>query len=147
MQGKKGQHVWTDGKDEEALSRGVFDTYVKRNLRYSQARGAVGGRAPRLAPDRHCVPRRWPPSACTRRRTRAATCRRRLSCTPRRHVVATSTRVRTLPASLTRRRAGAQGNEYHFHFMAKGGGSANKTFLYQETKARASSATRDARGG
>ena len=27
------------------------------------------------------------------------------------------------------------GNEYHFHFMAKGGGSANKTFLYQETKA------------
>ena len=42
VQGKKGQHVWTDGKDEEALSRGVFDTYVKRNLRYSQARGAVG---------------------------------------------------------------------------------------------------------
>jgi fumarate hydratase class I len=38
VQGKKGQHVWTDGKDEEALSRGVFDTYVKRNLRYSQAR-------------------------------------------------------------------------------------------------------------
>ncbi len=29
-----------------------------------------------------------------------------------------------------------QGSEYHFHFMAKGGGSANKTFLYQETKAR-----------
>jgi fumarate hydratase class I len=27
------------------------------------------------------------------------------------------------------------GSEYHFHFMAKGGGSANKTFLYQETKA------------
>ena len=27
-----------------------------------------------------------------------------------------------------------QGNEYHFLFMAKGGGSANKTFLYQETK-------------
>ena len=27
------------------------------------------------------------------------------------------------------------GNEYHFHFMAKGGGSANKTFLFQETKA------------
>ena len=29
----------------------------------------------------------------------------------------------------------AQGNEYHFHFMAKGGGSANKTFLFQQTKA------------
>jgi fumarate hydratase class I len=27
------------------------------------------------------------------------------------------------------------GNEYHFLFLAKGGGSANKTFLYQETKA------------
>ncbi|MFQ5542857.1 MAG: fumarate hydratase [Nitrospiria bacterium] len=27
------------------------------------------------------------------------------------------------------------GTDYHFLFMAKGGGSANKTFLYQETKA------------
>jgi fumarate hydratase class I len=36
--------------------------------------------------------------------------------------------------SLTPRRS-SQGNEYHFHFMAKGGGSANKTFLFQETKA------------
>jgi len=27
------------------------------------------------------------------------------------------------------------GNEYHFLFMAKGGGSANKTFLYQQTPA------------
>ncbi len=27
------------------------------------------------------------------------------------------------------------GDEYHFLFMAKGGGSANKSFLYQETKA------------
>lgn len=27
------------------------------------------------------------------------------------------------------------GNEYEFFFMAKGGGSANKTYLYQETKA------------
>jgi fumarate hydratase class I len=27
------------------------------------------------------------------------------------------------------------GEEYHFLFIAKGGGSANKTFLYQETKA------------
>ncbi len=29
-----------------------------------------------------------------------------------------------------------QGNEYKFLFIAKGGGSANKTYLYQETKAR-----------
>ncbi|TCS60971.1 fumarate hydratase [Varunaivibrio sulfuroxidans] len=28
-----------------------------------------------------------------------------------------------------------QGDEYHFMFMAKGGGSANKTFFYQQTKA------------
>lgn len=29
----------------------------------------------------------------------------------------------------------SEGNEYHFVFVAKGGGSANKTYLYQETKA------------
>jgi fumarate hydratase, class I len=28
-----------------------------------------------------------------------------------------------------------KGNEYHFQFMTKGGGSANKTFLFQQTKA------------
>jgi len=28
-----------------------------------------------------------------------------------------------------------EGNEYHFLFMAKGGGSANKSFLFQESKA------------
>ena len=28
-----------------------------------------------------------------------------------------------------------KGNEYHFMFVAKGGGSANKTFLFQQTKA------------
>jgi len=30
---------------------------------------------------------------------------------------------------------GTPGSAYHFHFMAKGGGSANKTFLFQQTKA------------
>mmetsp|Transcript_80063 Transcript_80063/g.166515 ORF Transcript_80063/g.166515 Transcript_80063/m.166515 type:complete len:573 (-) Transcript_80063:127-1845(-) len=30
---------------------------------------------------------------------------------------------------------GTKGNEYKFMFMAKGGGSANKTYLYQQTKA------------
>jgi hypothetical protein len=29
----------------------------------------------------------------------------------------------------------SQGNAYKFHFIAKGGGSANKTYLYQQTKA------------
>lgn len=34
--GKKGQFVWTEGNDEEALSRGVYNTYTSHNLRYSQ---------------------------------------------------------------------------------------------------------------
>ena len=34
--GKKGQYVWTEGNDEEMLSKGVFDVYRERNLRYSQ---------------------------------------------------------------------------------------------------------------
>ena len=33
---KKGQRVFTGVKDEEWLSRGVFETYTKENLRYSQ---------------------------------------------------------------------------------------------------------------
>src|SRR5439155_13897756 len=34
IMGKKGQHVLTSGNDEEAISRGVFDTYLTSNLRY-----------------------------------------------------------------------------------------------------------------
>ncbi len=34
--GKKGQRVWTGGGDEAALARGVYDTYIEDNLRYSQ---------------------------------------------------------------------------------------------------------------
>jgi len=34
--GKKGHRVWTDGKDPEWLSRGVYNTYTAQNLRYSQ---------------------------------------------------------------------------------------------------------------
>ena len=33
---KKGQAIWTGGKDEEALARGIYETYAKENLRYSQ---------------------------------------------------------------------------------------------------------------
>ncbi len=36
IHGEKGQAVWTGFDDEEALSRGVFDTYTQENLRYSQ---------------------------------------------------------------------------------------------------------------
>eukprot|EP00967_Tisochrysis_lutea_P035036 scaffold41911_cov31-Tisochrysis_lutea.AAC.4 len=39
--GKRGQYVFTDGNDEEHLSRGVFDTYTRTNLRYSQV-GQLG---------------------------------------------------------------------------------------------------------
>ena len=34
--GKKGQRVWTGGGDEAALSEGVYNTYTRENLRYSQ---------------------------------------------------------------------------------------------------------------
>ena len=36
IHGEKGQQVWTGFCDEEALSRGVYDTYTQENLRYSQ---------------------------------------------------------------------------------------------------------------
>ena len=34
--GKKGENVWTGINDAEAISKGVFETYRDRNLRYSQ---------------------------------------------------------------------------------------------------------------
>src|ERR1044071_9244291 len=34
--GKKGQRVWTSGNDEEAIARGIYQTYTETNLRYSQ---------------------------------------------------------------------------------------------------------------
>lgn len=33
VMGKRGQYVWTDGRDEEALSRGIFKAYTQTNLR------------------------------------------------------------------------------------------------------------------
>src|SRR5512134_1725027 len=36
VMGKKGQLVFTGGGDEAAIARGVFDTYLTANLRYSQ---------------------------------------------------------------------------------------------------------------
>lgn len=91
--GKKGQSVWTGtdagpGNDEEAISRGVYQTYTTSNLRYSQ-----------LAP------------------------------------ISTFEELNTgtnLPAQIEL--SAVPGDEYKFLFMTKGGGSANKTFLFQETK-------------
>jgi fumarate hydratase class I len=87
--GKKGHRVFTDGEDERALSKGIFDTFTSTNLRYSQ-----------LAP------------------------------------LTTWDEVNTksnLPAQLDLYTT--KGDAYDFLFVAKGGGSANKTFLFQETKA------------
>lgn len=89
IMGKKGQQVWTDGCDMEALSKGVFNTYVNENLRYSQ------NAALNMYDE-----------------------------------VNTGT---NLPAQIDLYATG--GDEYNFLCVAKGGGSANKTFLYQETKA------------
>src|SRR5207248_8715852 len=36
VMGKRGQHVLTHGRDEEHVSRGVYDAYTTLNLRYSQ---------------------------------------------------------------------------------------------------------------
>ena len=89
VKGKKGQFVFTGGNDEEAISRGVYNTYLTSNLRYSQ-----------LAP---------------------------LSMYEE---VNTNT---NLPAEI--KLSAVDGDEYKFLFMAKGGGSANKSYLFQETKA------------
>ncbi|REE96072.1 fumarate hydratase [Thermomonospora umbrina] len=89
IMGKRGQHVLTDGRDEEHLSRGVYDAYTRLNLRYSQ-----------LAP---------------------------LSMWEEKNTGS------NLPAQIELYATG--GDAYKFLFMAKGGGSANKSFLYQETKA------------
>ena len=91
VMGKRGQYVWTDGADEEHLSKGVFDTYTGTHLRYSQVA---------------------PLDMFTEANTKC-----------------------NLPAQVEI--YATPGSEYGFHFMAKGGGSANKTFLFQQTKARA----------
>lgn len=87
--GKKGQSVWTGFSDEEAISRGIYNAYVKDNLRYSQM-------APLSMYDE-----------------------KNTGC--------------NLPAQIDIQ--ATQGDSYDFLFIAKGGGSANKTFLFQETKA------------
>ncbi len=89
VMGKKGQNVWTGYNDEEAISKGVYATYTRENLRYSQT----------VALDMY-------------KETNTGT---------------------NLPAQIDI--YATQGSEYKFLFIAKGGGSANKTFLYQETKA------------
>jgi len=89
LKNAKGQGIWTGVTDEEYLSRGIFDTYQKENLRYSQT----------LA----------------------------LSMYDEKNSGS------NLPAQIDV--YATEGNEYKFLFLAKGGGSANKAYLFQETKA------------
>ena len=89
IHGEKGQRVWTDFEDEEALSLGVFNTFTQENLRYSQ-------NAPLNMYDE------------------------------------VNTRC-NLPAQIDIE--AVEGDEYRFVMVAKGGGSANKTYFYPMTKA------------
>ena len=91
--GKKGQRVWVEGDEEEALSWGVHRTYTETNLRYSQ-----------MAP------------------------------------LSMFEEVNTgnnLPVQFDIAAAPGEhhADEMHLMFIAKGGGSANKSFLFQETRA------------
>ena len=89
VKGKKGQFVFSGNGDEAAIARGVYNTYLTSNLRYSQM-------APLTMYDE----------------------------------VNTGN---NLPAEI--KISAVDGDTYKFLFMAKGGGSANKSYLFQETKA------------
>ena len=89
VKAKKGQFVMTGGGDEEAIARGVYNTYLTSNLRYSQ-----------MAPL---------------------------------NMYDEKNTGNNLPAEI--KIASVDGDAYKFLFMAKGGGSANKSYLFQETKA------------
>jgi len=85
---KKGENVFTGANDAKHLSKGIYDTYQERNLRYSQV---------------------VPFTMMEEKNTGT-----------------------NLPAQIDI--YAEQGNEYSFLFITKGGGSANKTYLYQQTK-------------
>ena len=89
IHGEKGQQVWTGFEDEEALSKGVYNTFTQDNLRYSQ-------NAPLNMYDE------------------------------------VNTKC-NLPAQIDIE--ATEGAEYRFVMVAKGGGSANKTYFYPMTKA------------
>ena len=87
--GKKGEQVLTGQDDKESLSLGVYNTFQKKNLRYTQ-----------MAP---------------------------LTMYEKKNT------GHNLPAQIDL--YATPGDEYHFLFLTKGGGSANKSYLYQKTKA------------
>lgn len=86
--GKKGEDVYTGVNDAEHLSKGIFETFQEKNLRYSQI-----------------VPF---------------------------NMFDEKNSATNLPAQIDI--YSTEGNKYEFLFITKGGGSANKTFLYQQSK-------------
>jgi fumarate hydratase, class I len=86
--GKKGEQVWTGVNDALYLSKGIFETYKEKNLRYSQI----------------------VPFSMFEEKNSGT----------------------NLPAQIDI--YSTEGNYYEFLFITKGGGSANKTFLYQQSK-------------
>ncbi|HZH71293.1 MAG TPA: fumarate hydratase [Mariniphaga sp.] len=88
VMGKKGENVYTGVNDAKFLSKGIYDTYNERNLRYSQV---------------------VPFNMFDEKNT-----------------------GNNLPAQIDI--YAEEGDSYEFLFMTKGGGSGNKTFLYQQTK-------------
>jgi len=86
--GKKGEDVYTGVEDAVYLSKGVYDIYKNKNLRYSQI----------------------VPFSMFEEKNSGT----------------------NLPAQIDI--YSVPGNEYEFLFITKGGGSANKTFLYQQSK-------------
>jgi fumarate hydratase, class I len=91
--GKKGQRVWVDGDEEEALAWGVHRTYTETNLRYSQM-------APLTMFDEVNTGNNLP-----------------------------------VQFDIMASPGDQHADEFHLMFVAKGGGSANKSFLFQETRA------------
>ncbi|MGG6429613.1 fumarate hydratase [Acetobacter ghanensis] len=91
--GKKGQRVWVEGNEEIAFSKGVYETYTRTNLRYSQM-------APLTMFDEKNTGTNLP-----------------------------------VQCDIFASPAGVHDEQMDLMFVAKGGGSANKTFLFQETRA------------
>ena len=85
---KKGEDVYTGVDDAELLSKGIFNTYQNKNLRYSQ----------------------MVPITMFDEKNSGT----------------------NLPAQIDI--YSTKGAKYEFLFLAKGGGSANKSYLYQQTK-------------
>ena len=91
VMGKKGQHVLTQGKDESAISEGIYNAFTRLNLRYSQ-----------MAPI---------------------------------NMWEEKNTGNNLPAQIEIYADTDHPDSYSFLYIAKGGGSANKSFLYQESRA------------